>query len=276
MQAGTGESRFKERERSGPQQSVLSPSKLGQSCSLSCLALHTVYPGREPLSSYHTTRSEQQTDFQESWNLLPPHRPRDVCLLQYPAIVGWINTQRARQAKPTDIFQQTSVLKCGYFTSKACIKKNLSIKQWLAQDIQALALPGRPRANCNSQENWVESLADWARMRISMICIDPTHLQTVYNVLSCWRVQCIYLPLKANIPYISYRHLKAEMNGQWTWTLASINLTRHSLSALLNYSPVSWINSCTKASKHNGQELWCKGQSCPSIVRESRDVSQLC
>lgn len=154
-----------------------------------------------------------------------PLRPGDVCLRQQPAIVGWINTQRAQQAKCTDIFQQTSMLKCGYFTSKACIKKNLSIKQWLAQDIQALALPGRPRANCSSQENWVGSLGDWARMRTSVICRNTTHLLTVYNGLSCWRIQyIIYASLKANISYIPCRHLKAEMNCRWTWTLASINL----------------------------------------------------
>ena len=41
----------------------------------------------------------------------------------------------------------------------------------------ALALPGRPRANYDSQKNWAGSLRDWARMRTPRICMDPTNLQ---------------------------------------------------------------------------------------------------
>lgn len=40
-----------------------------------------------------------------------------------------------------------------------------------------LALPGRPRANYDSQKNWAGSLRDWARMRTPRICMDPTNLQ---------------------------------------------------------------------------------------------------
>lgn len=51
-----------------------------------------------------------------------------------------------------------------HFQSVHQRKKLIQSSDWHKIYI-ALALPGKPRASYNSQENWAGSLIDWARMR---------------------------------------------------------------------------------------------------------------
>lgn len=199
------------RERSGPQQSVPSPSKRGQSCSLSSLALQTVYPGREPLSSYHTTRSEQQIDFQESWNLFPTQTWRCVSA----AIACHRRLDKHAESTTSETYRHLSA--------------NLNVEMWLLhfqsvhqEKSEHKAVIGtRHTSPCSAREaqsqlqqprklGWIswrlgenENISDLHRSNTS-----PDGLQRPIMLEN----MILYPSLKGNIPYIPFRYLKAEMN----------------------------------------------------------------
>ena len=121
------------------------------------------------------------------------------------------------------------MLKCGYFTSKACIRKNLSIEQWLAQDIYSPCSAREAQSQLQQPRKlgWISwRLGENENTKVlhgsntspdSLKC--PIMLEnTIYHLSSP----------EGKYPLYPLWVLDEEMNCQyymcqWTWPLVSIN-----------------------------------------------------